>query len=57
MSKKTPAPPAGRRTPPRHTGTVIPCYCWAEHPGTHVHCTEEPGHAGRHYHPYTKTSW
>ncbi|MEV6174861.1 hypothetical protein AB0L99_42485 [Streptomyces sp. NPDC051954] len=37
-------------------------YCWAEHPRTHVHCTEPAGHRqrdgnGGHWHPYSKTSW
>lgn len=37
-------------------------YCWAEHPRTHVHCTEPAGHPPRerdagHYHPYSKISW
>jgi hypothetical protein len=32
-------------------------YCWTEHSRTHVHCTEPFGHSGRHWHPYSKTSW
>lgn len=32
-------------------------YCWAEHSSTHVHCTQPTGHSGRHWHPYTRTSW
>jgi hypothetical protein len=32
-------------------------YCWAEHATRHLHCTLPTGHAGPHWHPYTKTSW
>lgn len=32
-------------------------YCWAEHPGSHLHCTKPPGHDGKHWHTYTKTDW
>ncbi|MBA2806931.1 hypothetical protein E0500_005600 [Streptomyces sp. KM273126] len=32
-------------------------YCWATHTGKGVHCTEPHRHSGRHWHPYTKTSW
>jgi hypothetical protein len=44
------------RTLPRLSGRISG-YCWAEHPGTYVHCTEPHGHNGRHWHPYTRTSW
>jgi hypothetical protein len=46
MSKSTlPRVPNGHR------------YCWTVHSSTHVHCTQPIGHAGKHWHPYTKTSW
>ncbi|WP_405873960.1 hypothetical protein [Streptomyces sp. NBC_00005] len=32
-------------------------YCWAEHPRTHVRCTDPAGHSGTHWHAYSKTSW
>jgi hypothetical protein len=45
-----------KSTLPRLSGRISN-YCWAEHTGTHVHCTEPVGHSGRHWHPYSKTSW
>ncbi|MFE7444574.1 hypothetical protein ACFU7X_29465 [Streptomyces chartreusis] len=32
-------------------------YCWAEHPTRRLRCTEPKGHGGRHWHPYTRTTW
>jgi hypothetical protein len=32
-------------------------YCWAEHSGGGKRCTLPTGHSGRHWHPYSKTSW
>jgi len=48
--------PVSKSTLPRAKGPISG-YCWAEHTGTHVHCTEPVGHSGRHWHPYSKTSW
>ncbi|MFD7055569.1 hypothetical protein ACFWBS_41120 [Streptomyces mirabilis] len=45
-----------KSTLPRAQGRISG-YCWAAHTGTHVHCTEPFGHSGRHWHPYSKTSW
>lgn len=49
---RTPLTQAAVRNAGRISG-----YCWAEHPRTRVHCTEPRGHNGRHWHPYTRTSW
>lgn len=43
-------------TLPRKRGRISG-YCWAEHTSKRVHCTEPFGHGGRHWHPYTRTSW
>jgi hypothetical protein len=43
-------------TLPRRRGRISG-YCWDEHPRTHVHCTDPAGHKGKHWHPYSKTSW
>ncbi|MFE6482383.1 hypothetical protein ACFVGN_05510 [Streptomyces sp. NPDC057757] len=43
-------------TLPRHM-LGLGGYCWAEHPRTAVHCTQPARHSGRHWHPYSKTSW
>jgi hypothetical protein len=48
--------PVSKSTLPRLSGRISN-YCWAEHTGTRVHCTEPFGHSGRHWHPYSKTSW
>ncbi|MEU1559528.1 hypothetical protein ABZ504_03280 [Streptomyces mirabilis] len=45
-----------KSTLPRLRGRISN-YCWDEHPRTHVHCTDPAGHNGKHWHPYTKTSW
>ncbi|MFD8005656.1 hypothetical protein [Streptomyces mirabilis] len=45
-----------KSTLPRAQGRISG-YCWAEHTGKRVHCTEPFGHGGRHWHPYSKTSW
>ncbi|MFF4347517.1 hypothetical protein [Streptomyces sp. NPDC001530] len=43
-------------TLPRARGRISG-YCWTEHGRTHVHCTMPAGHGGKHWHPYSKTSW
>lgn len=48
--------PVSKSTLPRAQGRISG-YCWAEHSRTRVHCTEPFGHGGRHWHPYSKTSW
>ncbi|MEU1272947.1 hypothetical protein [Streptomyces sp. NPDC005799] len=50
----------GKAKPP--TGPRGHGYCWVEHPGKGVHCTEPIGHPpgksdGGHWHPYSKTAW
>ncbi|MEV8031373.1 hypothetical protein [Streptomyces sp. NPDC086182] len=32
-------------------------YCWSEHPSRGLHCCLPMGHAGKHYHPYTRTNF
>lgn len=32
-------------------------YCWNEWQDGHYHCTLPTGHAGRHWHAYSKKSW
>lgn len=48
-------------TTPRHA-QGLGGYCWKEHPGKGVRCTEPARHPprdgnGGHWHPYSKTSW
>jgi hypothetical protein len=45
-----------KKTLPRYTGPMSD-YCWAEQSGGGLHCCLPRGHAGLHYHPYSKTSF
>ncbi|MFE2300850.1 hypothetical protein ACFXAW_22010 [Streptomyces sp. NPDC059445] len=49
MSKPSSAPQPER--------VRISNYCWTEHPGGGRHCCLPKGHAGQHWHPYSKTSF
>ncbi|MER5470861.1 hypothetical protein [Streptomyces sp. NPDC002685] len=49
MSSPSSAPPPARRR--------ISNYCWVEHPNGARHCTLPVGHAGTHWHAYSKKSW
>jgi hypothetical protein len=45
-----------KATLPRYSGSMSG-YCWAEQAGSSLHCCLPRGHAGLHYHPYSKTNW